>query len=101
LTELAGEVGRPLHLVVRGGLEVLSTLAAAFAGTTVLDTSIFMKTMKRQRAYAKTNAALGWMRSPTERGAPIDGLFADNCQFVEGWIGDIIASSTEGARMTG
>lgn len=101
LTELAGEVGRPLHLVVRGGLEVLSTLAGAFAGTTVLDTSIFMKTMKRQRAFAKTNAALGWMRSPTERGAPIDGLFADNCQFVEGWIGDIIASSTEGARMTG
>lgn len=101
LTELAGEAGRPLHLVVRGGLEVLPTLAGAFAGTTVLDTSIFMKTMKRQRAYAKTNAALGWMRSPTERGAPVDRLFADNCQFVEGWVGDIIASSTEGARMTG
>lgn len=101
LTELAATVGYPLHLVVRGGLDALPILVRAFAGMTVLDTSIFMKTMKRQRAYAKTNAALGWMNSPTERGAPIDELFADNCQFVEAWIGDILASSTEGARMPG
>jgi hypothetical protein len=101
LAELSATAGRPLHLGVRGGLEVLPLLARAFAGTTVLDTSIFMKMMKRQRAYAKTNAALGWTSSPTEHGAPVDGLFADNGQFVEAWIGDIIASSTQGARMTG
>ena len=101
LAELATVVGRPLHLVVRGGLDVIPVLASAFAGMTVLDTSIFMKTMKRQRAYAKTNAALGWNPSPTERGAPVDELFADNCQFVEAWIGGIIAAPTEGAQMIG
>ncbi len=100
LAGLAVLVGRPLHLVVRGGVEVLPLLARAFAGTTMLDTSIFIKTMKRQRAYAKTNSALGWTSSPTEYGAPLDDLFTDNYQFVEAWISDIIASSVEGQQMT-
>ena len=56
LAGLATAIGRPLHLVLRGGLLVLPILARAFADITVLDTSIFMKTMKRQRAYPRNNS---------------------------------------------
>jgi hypothetical protein len=50
LAKLAVSVGRPLHLVMRGGNTVLPKLAAAFADVTMLDTNIFMKTKSRQRA---------------------------------------------------
>ena len=65
-------------------MDVLPLLARAFAGVTVLDTSIFMKTMKRQRASPRGNRALDWKGSPTLRGAPIDELFDDNCRIVTG-----------------
>ncbi|MBD3814273.1 MAG: hypothetical protein IE917_19025, partial [Betaproteobacteria bacterium] len=94
-------VDRPLHLVVRGGADVLPVLATAFADLTVLDTSIFMKTMMRQRAYPKTNATLGWRGAPTAQGAPVDELFAANCRTVEAWVRDLTAAPDEGARMRG
>lgn len=89
LADLAATIDRPQHLVMRGGTEVLPILSGAFAGVTVLDTSIFMKTMMRQRAYPKGNAALGWRPSPTAVGAPLDDLFAENCAMVEAWLGDL------------
>ena len=101
LAELAAAAERPLHLLIRGGMDVLPLLARAFAGVTVLDTSIFMKTMKRQRASPRGNRALNWKGSPTLRGAPIDELFDDNCRVVEAWLGDLITASTEQVRMVG
>ena len=101
LAELAAAAERPLHLLIRGGMDVLPLLARAFAGVTVLDTSIFMKTMKRQRASPRGNRALDWKGSPTLRGAPIDELFDDNCRIVEAWLGDLITASTEQVRMVG
>ena len=101
LSELAANVGRPLHIVVRGGLEVLPLLVRSFAEVTVLDASIFMKTINRQRAYPKSNSSLGWTKFPTELGAPLYDLFAGNCQTVETWLGDLITSSVEGDRMVG
>ena len=90
LAKMATAVERPLHLVMRGGLDQLPALAAAFSGFTVLDTSIFIKTMKRQCAYPKSNSALGWKRAPTERGAPVDSLFANNFHTVDAWMRDLI-----------
>ena len=101
LAELAAATERPLHIVLRGGLDVLPVLARAFADLTVLDTSIFMKTMKRQRAYPKDNCALDWKSSPTLRGTPVDGLFAENYRIVEAWLGDLITVSAEQVRMAG
>lgn len=95
LADLAVNIGRPLYLVMRGGVEIVPILANAFAGITVLDTSIFMKTMMRQKAFPKSNSALGWVGSPTERGAPVDELFAENCRTVEVWLCDLIASSND------
>ena len=78
LCGLAREAGRPLHLVVRGGIEVLDQLAAAFARTTVLETDSFMWTMKRREAVVRGNSNIRRRPAPTERGAPLDDLLAAN-----------------------
>ena len=93
LAALAAAVDRPLHLVVRGGMDQLQTLAGAFAGVTVLDTSIFMKTMMRQIANLKNNGAVGWMGIQTSRGAPLDKLFADNFCTVNACVGRLVAGA--------
>ncbi len=84
---IAAAAGRPLHLTVRGGIEVLPQLTAAFNRVSVLETWSFMKTMKRQRAMRRADGRLRWRRSPTPRGAPIDDLFAANRAAVLAWIG--------------
>lgn len=96
LAELAAAVSRPLRLVVRGSVDVYPTLARAFAGITVLETSIFMKTIKRQRAYPKSNVALGWRPAPTAPNAALDDLLADNQRTVDAWIRDLMALPAEG-----
>jgi hypothetical protein len=98
LAGLAAAAGHPLHLVMRGGTEVLPILSQAFARVTVLDTSIFMKTMMRRRAVSAGNERLAWRRAPTAAGVPLDDLFADNLATVDGWLGDISnpSSAVEG-----
>lgn len=86
LTKLASEVGRPLHLVVRGGFSLLGTLISAFAGLTVLETESFMRTMKRRRGLPMGTARLDWLATPTERGAPLDVLYADNAAAMQVWL---------------
>jgi len=77
-------IGRPLALVVRGGADMLPSVASAYASVTVLETNVFMKTVMRQRAVpAGAGAPLTWQASPTPLGAPLDGLWADNWATVE------------------
>ena len=71
-------VGRPLTIVTRGGSEVLPILASAFDQVVYLDTSAFMKTMKRQRAVLSGNARIKWENLPTPIGADLDDLFEEN-----------------------
>lgn len=78
LTELARAVGRPLHLILRGGMRVLRPLAAAFSGLTVLETSAFVKTMKRQRAQLNAKGLIEWTPCPTEGEEMLDRLLAQN-----------------------
>ncbi len=91
LAGLPAAAERPLHLVIRGGTEILPILSQAFARLTVLDTSIFMKTMMRRRAVPADNVRLAWHRAPTATGLPLDDLFAENLATVDGWLGDISA----------
>ena len=88
LCELAGVVGRPLALVLRGGMEVLPTLASAFTSVTLLDTSSFMKAMMRKRAVL--NGSLGWCPAPTSTGAPVDDLLGHNVNAVQTWVGKLV-----------
>ncbi len=93
LAGVAAAAGRPLHLVMRGGVEVLPILSPAFARLTVLDTSIFMKTMMRRRAVPAANVRLAWRRATTATGVPLDDLFAHNLATVDGWLAGIAVPS--------
>jgi hypothetical protein len=86
LVGMAQAVGRPLHVVVRGGVDVLPLLAAAFTTTSIIETSIFMRTMKRRRAVMGSNGALKWEPALTPVGATLDALLADNNTTVEKWL---------------
>lgn len=86
LARLAQAVERPLHLLVRGGLDVLPLLATHFASVTLLETSAFMKTQHRQRAIAHGNAAWRWEAAPTAVGEPLDDLLLHNIKTVSGAI---------------
>jgi hypothetical protein len=78
LLEIAAAAQRPLRLIVRGGLELLPRLRAAFRSVTVLETLSFMKTMKRQRIELREDGRARWRSAPTPRGAPVDALIAIN-----------------------
>lgn len=82
LVALSAAVGRPLHLIVRGGGKFLPTLAAAFFDITLLDTSVFMKTKSRQRAVLSSPGKLVWRSSPTKKTESVDKLLMENWQVV-------------------
>jgi hypothetical protein len=79
-------------LIVRGGAELLPPLSTAFANITFLDTSVFMKTMKRQRAFCADDGGLGWEPSPTMKGAPLDDLFVENAERRARWVASLVGS---------
>jgi hypothetical protein len=76
LCGLAAAVGRPLHLLVRGGTAVLPELCAVFSGVTFLETTAFLKTMMRFRAIK--GESIHWWLAPTAVGEPLDDLFETN-----------------------
>lgn len=82
LIELCGSVGRPLHLILRGGADVLPKLIKTFSDITVLETSTFVKTVKRQRAQMTVDGKIRWSRSPTAAIDMFDNLFMENWQVV-------------------
>lgn len=94
LAGMARAVGRPLHLIVRGGIDVLPVLADAFTRVSVVETSIFMKTMKRRRAVVDNRGALKWEPALTPAGALLDALLEENYATVERWLRTLATSST-------
>jgi hypothetical protein len=78
LAHIAGHAGRPLTLVVRGGSDVLPALSASFAELVIIESSAFMKTMKRQKAVLAGNASLRWEHVPTAADAALDDLLHHN-----------------------
>ena len=84
LTSLAQAVGRPLHLVVRAASgKTLQRLIRAFEATTVLDTTSFIKSVKRQRAIETSNGKIDWETSIMAQNAPVDELLAHNWSLVK------------------
>lgn len=78
LCDIAKNIGRPLHLIVRGGNELLESLVTTFAQVTVLETDSFMWTMKRKEAVLGNNSNIRWRAAPTEKDAPLDQLMTKN-----------------------
>ena len=102
LCGLAANAGRPLHLIVRGGTDLLKEFAAAFARVTVLETDSFMWTMKRQQAVVRGNSGMRRRPAPTEKGRALDDLLAINLAanraHIEGRLG--VLSQDGGAAIT-
>ena len=94
LAHLASSVSHPLHLIVRGGTEILPILSGSFATITTLNSSIYMKTIKRQKAIVKGNWGLGWVPCPTRKDEPLDGLFEHNRATVGTWYRQAITLCT-------
>jgi hypothetical protein len=86
LSQLAGRVGRPLHLVMIGGTIALPALSAAFARVTYVDTSAFMKTMHRQRLYLGNDGKIKKTSELTLTGQPLDRLLGDNVAMMQARI---------------
>jgi hypothetical protein len=78
LCALAVAAGRPLDLVVRGGVRRLPRLRASFAKVILIETDAFSRALKRRRATITGAGRLRWVRALTPKGAPIDELLAHN-----------------------
>lgn len=86
LCNVARKVGRPLRLIVRGGVSVVRTLRDSFEHVSFIDTASFVKAQKRQRAVLR-GSQLGWEKFPTPLGAPIDDLLDANIEVVSAVTG--------------
>lgn len=80
LADLAGRAGRNLDIVVRGDPRVIGFLRQHFRKVTYIETSAFMKSLKRQRAERAGNNRLHWVPTPTAEGENLDDLFVHNLQ---------------------
>jgi hypothetical protein len=78
LTKLSAHVGRPLHLVMIGGMKVFPKLQSAFARVTYIDTSAFMNAVQRQRLFVGDDGKMKKIPELTLMGQAIDGLLSDN-----------------------
>ncbi len=79
LIRLARICPHELHLIVRAvSYDDLATLAKAFSGVTLLETSTFLKTMHRQKAFINKSAKLNWLPQRTAPGEPLDDLLESN-----------------------
>lgn len=86
LLALQAHVGRPLHLVVRGGTDFLGVLSRAFPNMTVLTSNAFMKTVYRHRLVPIGNSDIGAIPAPTGYGQALDDLWNDNWAFEQSWL---------------
>ncbi len=82
LADIARAAERPLHLIVMGGQAVWPQLAESFAALTIIETSIFMKTLFRQRAFPRGNRGLRYELATTALGADVDDLISWNAEVI-------------------
>jgi hypothetical protein len=101
LVRLAAILDRPLHLVVRGGGRIMARLTAAFSHITILETSAFVKTIKRQQAELIPPSAVTWRPSPTDGVEALDALLAKNWEIVAASYRDLLNRDMAAARLAG
>jgi hypothetical protein len=78
LRALAARVGRPLHLVLKGRVDVIAPLARSFAGVTYVDTTAFQKTLRRRRLLLGADGQLFERAISTAPGEKLDDLWEEN-----------------------
>lgn len=78
LCKIAQSAGRPLDIVVRGDPDVIAHLRRDFRNVIYIDTTAYMKTIKRQRATRSGNSKLDWTTSKTALPAEVDEMLEHN-----------------------
>ncbi|WP_165190888.1 DUF4417 domain-containing protein [Caulobacter soli] len=90
LRQIARGAGRPLTLIVRSGLDVLEALSEAYESVVFLDTTSFMKSMKRQLAVPHGNRWVRWEAAPTLPDEKLDDLFERNAEAMAKVVGQMM-----------
>lgn len=80
LCDLAERAGRELDIVLRGDPRVINVLRQHFRKVVYIETTAFLKSLKRQRADRASNNRLRWVSAPTAEGEAIDDLLSRNLQ---------------------
>lgn len=80
LADLAAHAGRHLDIVVRGDPGVIGFLRQHYRKVIYIETTAFMKSLKRQRAERAGNDRLLWVPTRMEEGEAVDDLFVHNLQ---------------------
>lgn len=80
LCELAESIRRPLNIVVRGGLSMLSRLGRSYSSVLFIDTDPFVKTQKRQRAFWTNTGTLLWLPSSSATDEVLDHKFRESVE---------------------
>lgn len=78
LCKIAQNAGRPLDIVVRGDPDVIVHLRSDFRNVIYIDTTAYMKTIKRQRATRSGNSGLNWITSRTIHSVEVDDMLRHN-----------------------
>jgi hypothetical protein len=78
LAQLGRRVGKPMRIVMIGGLSAIPKIGPAYDKLTFIDTSAFMKAMHRQRLFAGNDGRILSVTEPSQPGEPVDALLADN-----------------------
>jgi hypothetical protein len=78
LRQLASCVGRPLHLVMVGGVHAIPKLGGVYARITYIDSSAFMNAMHRQQLYLNNEGKMKKSGVFTLDGQTLDDLVDDN-----------------------
>ena len=80
LAKIADVAGRDLDIIIYGKPNVIPILRKSFRNVVYIETTSFMKSIKRQRAVRLNNNTLTWAAAPTEVGEVIDPLFDHNLE---------------------
>ncbi len=78
LRQIAQTADRPIDILVRGDPDVVAQLRPYFRSVIYIDTTAYMKTIKRQRAARVSNSALDWVSSTTTHPSQVDDMLEHN-----------------------
>lgn len=89
LSRLAGDLHRPLHLILRGGPRWANALSKHYGRISVIDTTAFVRTVKRKFAVLRGEQRLSWEHYPTVEGERLDALLSHNLAVVSQWLSQV------------
>jgi hypothetical protein len=78
LVELSNFVGRPLQLVLRGGTNALSVLAAVYPNIVVVDSDPLFRALHRKRMVFGNDGHIQYLDNKLPEGHPVDDLLTQN-----------------------